>query len=167
VRHVDLQRRRRVEPVVPHVTDHADNRAASDCRARRNAHRRVAVLACSEQLGVRSNCDLPRLAVLNIAENRSIDAWHAARSALAREPPMTTDERTELEERLDEVEHKLDRLIALVARMTDDLDQAVGVRESMETGLADVRADVQRGFTDLRNTIRHLVARVGEVPRWR
>jgi hypothetical protein len=80
---------------------------------------------------------------------------------------MTTDERTELEERLDEVEHKLDRLIALVARMTDDLDQAVGVRESMETGLADVRADVQRGFTDLRNTIRHLVARVGEVPRWR
>jgi hypothetical protein len=129
--------------------------------------RRVAVLACSGQLAVRSNCDLPRVAMLRIAENRSIDAWHAARSAVAREPAMTTDERTELEERLDEVEHKLDRLIALVARMTDDLDQAVGVRESMETGLADVRADVQRGFTDIRNTIRHLVARVGEVPRWR
>jgi hypothetical protein len=80
---------------------------------------------------------------------------------------MTTDERTELEERLDEVEHKLDRLIALVARMTDDLDQAAGVRESVEAGLADVRAEVQRGFTDIRNTIRHLVARIGEVPRWR
>jgi hypothetical protein len=80
---------------------------------------------------------------------------------------MTTDERTELEVRLDEVEHKLDRLIALVARITDDLDQAGGLRESVEAGLADVRAEVQRGFTDIRNTIRHLVARIGEVPRWR
>jgi hypothetical protein len=80
---------------------------------------------------------------------------------------MTIDERAELESRIDEVEHKLDRLIALVARMTDDLDHAVAVRESVDAGFSDVRADLQRGFSDLRHTIRHLVARVGEVPRWR
>ena len=80
---------------------------------------------------------------------------------------MTSDENIELEERLDAVEHKLDRLIVLVARMTDDLDQAAGLRESVEAGVADVRSELQRGFAEMRNTIRHLVARVGEVPRWR
>ena len=80
---------------------------------------------------------------------------------------MTTDERTELEDRFDELEHKLDRVIALVARMTDDLDHAAALRESLDAGLADVRAELQRGFADLRNTVRHLVARVAEVQRWR
>jgi predicted nucleic acid-binding Zn-ribbon protein len=80
---------------------------------------------------------------------------------------MTTDERTDLEDRIDDLEHKLDRLIVLMARMTDDLEQAAAQRDSMETALTDLRSDVQRGFSELRHTVRHLVARVGEVPRWR
>ena len=116
---------------------------------------------------VRGDCDLPGASTPEIGGIRPIARWHAARSVLAREPPMTTDERTELEDRLDELENKLDRVIVLVARMTDDLDQAAALRETVDAGLADVRSELQRGFTDVRNTIRHLVARVGEVPRWR
>jgi uncharacterized protein with PhoU and TrkA domain len=80
---------------------------------------------------------------------------------------MTTDQRAELEDRIDEIDHKMDRLIALVVRMTDDLEQAAVLRESVDAGVSDIRSDLQRGFSDLRSTIRHLVARVGEVPRWR
>ena len=80
---------------------------------------------------------------------------------------MTSDQRAELEDRIDEIEHKMDRLIALVVRMTDDLEQAAMLRESVDAGVADIRSDIQRGFSDLRHTVRHLVARVGEVPRWR
>jgi hypothetical protein len=80
---------------------------------------------------------------------------------------MTTDDRAELEDRIDQLEHKLDRVIDLVARMTEDLDHAAQLRESVDTGVAEIRSDLQRGFSDLRHTIRHLVARVGEVPRWR
>jgi hypothetical protein len=80
---------------------------------------------------------------------------------------MTVDERAELDERLDQLEQKLDRVTDLVARMAEDLDHAAQLRESVDAGIADIRSDLQRGFSDLRHTIRHLVARVGEVPRWR
>ena len=80
---------------------------------------------------------------------------------------MTTDHDCDLDQRVQRLEVRLDRTLNLLARVTEDLDQVAALREGLETGLADVRADLQRGFGDLRNAVRHFSVRIGEADRYR
>ena len=80
---------------------------------------------------------------------------------------MTTDQREDLAERLDELEAKLDRTLDLVARVAEDLDLVAGLREAVDAGFAEARVDAQRGFADLRNAMRHVGVRIAEAERHR
>jgi t-SNARE complex subunit (syntaxin) len=80
---------------------------------------------------------------------------------------MLDGTRLEIDARLDELERKLDRLTDLVARMADDIEQVSAMRDILEAGLADAKAEAQRGFADLRNAVRHIGVRVGEAERYR
>jgi uncharacterized coiled-coil DUF342 family protein len=80
---------------------------------------------------------------------------------------MTTDERQEIDERLDHLELKIDRLADVVGRLAEDIDSVTMLRESIEAAVAEIKADTQRGFGDLRNAIRHFSARISEADRCR
>jgi hypothetical protein len=80
---------------------------------------------------------------------------------------MTLTPRLDLDDRLRHLETRLDRLLDQMTRLADDLDHAAGRREAMEAGLVDLRTDVQRGFADLRNAVRHFGVRIGESERYR
>jgi hypothetical protein len=80
---------------------------------------------------------------------------------------MPIDHDCDLDERVRRLELRLDRALDVLARVADDLDQVAALRESLETGVADVRADLQRGFADLRNAVRHFGVRIGEADRYR
>ena len=79
---------------------------------------------------------------------------------------MTIDQQLGIDDRLQHLEAKMDRLLDLVTRVADDLDHVTTLRESV-TGLADIRADMLRGFADLRNAVRHFGVRIGESERYR
>ena len=79
---------------------------------------------------------------------------------------MTIDQQLDLDARLHHLEAKMDRVLDLVTRVADDLDHVTSLRESV-SGLADIRADMLRGFADLRNAVRHFGARIGETDRYR
>lgn len=80
---------------------------------------------------------------------------------------MTNDARLEIEDRLDQLELKIDRLMHVVGRVADDLDTVTALRESLDAGFAEAKADNQRAFGDLRNAIRHFGVRISESERCR
>ena len=80
---------------------------------------------------------------------------------------MPIDHDRALDERVQCLELRLDRALDLLVRVADDLDHVAALREGLDAGLADVRADLQRGFADLRNAVRHFSVRIGEVDRYR
>ena len=80
---------------------------------------------------------------------------------------MPIDHDRDLDDRVQRLELRLDRALDLLARVADDLDHVAALRESLEAGLGEVRADLQRGFADLRNAVRHFGVRIGEADRYR
>ena len=80
---------------------------------------------------------------------------------------MPIDHELDLAERVQRIELRLDRALDLLARVADDVDRVAAGRDGVETGLADLRADLQRGFADLRNAVRHFGVRIGEADRYR
>ena len=80
---------------------------------------------------------------------------------------MPIDHDRDIDERVQRLELRLDHVLDLLTHLADDLDHVATLRELMETGLADVRADLQRGFGDLRNAVRHFGVRIGEAERYR
>ena len=80
---------------------------------------------------------------------------------------MPIDHDRALDDRVQRLELRLDRALDLLARVADDLDHVTALREGLDAGLADVRADLQRGFADLRNAVRHFGVRIGEADRYR
>ncbi len=80
---------------------------------------------------------------------------------------MADDARLEVDDRLDQLELKIDRLMDIVGRVADDLDTVTSLREALDAGFAEAKADAQRGFGDLRNAIRHFGVRISEAERCR
>lgn len=80
---------------------------------------------------------------------------------------MTIGQRQDVEQRLDQLETKIDRLMDVVARVADDLEMVNSLRESVDAAFADARTESQRAFGDLRNAIRHFGVRIGEAERCR
>jgi t-SNARE complex subunit (syntaxin) len=69
--------------------------------------------------------------------------------------------------RLQRLEDTLDRTVDLLARVADAVDRANAQQGTLDSSLADLRTEVQRGFADLRHAVRHVGARVGEADRHR
>ena len=78
---------------------------------------------------------------------------------------MAIDSRYDLGDRLQHLDAKLDRVIELLSRVADDLDHATSLRDDAAS-VAELRADLHRGFADLRNAVRHFGMRV-ESDRYR
>ena len=79
---------------------------------------------------------------------------------------MAIDPRFVIEDRLQHLDAKLDRVIELLSRVADDLDHAATLRDDASS-VAELRADLHRGFADLRNAVRHFGVRLGESDRYR
>lgn len=72
-----------------------------------------------------------------------------------------------LDDRLRLLESRVDRALDLLARVSDELTQVAALGDTLEAGLTEVKADLQRGFADLRHAVRHVGVRVGESGRHR
>jgi hypothetical protein len=79
---------------------------------------------------------------------------------------MAIDSRFDIEDRLRHLDAKLDRVLDLLSRVAEDVDHSTALRDN-NAGVAELRADLNRGFADLRNAVRHFGVRLGEGDRYR
>jgi hypothetical protein len=79
---------------------------------------------------------------------------------------MAIDPRFDIDDRLQHLDAKLDRVLDLLSRVAEDVDHATVLRDN-NASVAELRADLHRGFADLRNAVRHFGVRLGEGDRYR
>ncbi|MGQ0736655.1 MAG: hypothetical protein ACT4QD_23755 [Acidobacteriota bacterium] len=65
------------------------------------------------------------------------------------------------------LDHRLEALTDLLDRVVVEIDALSSTCHGMDATLGDVRQDVQRGFADVRNSLRHMSMRMSEGERLR